>query len=133
MKYPGSYKDLSDDKLIELWIRKFPEDKNKLVNDKSDLEEVSNEISNLFLKWLGVIICVLSLVGFFVSTEWAVKFIIEHELEFGTNDSEASKLIYLIGVKLVETALWLKKLPVIVKIIGVISGGILWLKYNEAD
>jgi hypothetical protein len=136
MKHPGSYEDLSDEKLVELWLKKFPNDSYKVIdNESSSFQDVNTfkEITNYLLMWIGIVLCFLSAVGFFVSTEWAVKFIIEHELEFGTNDSEASKLIYLIGVKLVETALWLKKLPVIVKIIGVISGGILWLKYNEAD
>lgn len=29
-KHPGSYDDLSDDKLVELWLKKFPDDKNKI-------------------------------------------------------------------------------------------------------
>lgn len=30
-KHPDAYNDLSDDKLVELWLKKFPDDKNKIV------------------------------------------------------------------------------------------------------
>ena len=33
-KYPGSYDDLSDDKLVELWLKKFPEDRDKITKVK---------------------------------------------------------------------------------------------------
>jgi hypothetical protein len=29
-KHPGSYDDLSDEKLVELWLKKYPEDENKI-------------------------------------------------------------------------------------------------------
>ena len=31
-KHPGAYDDLLDDKLVELWLKKFPDDKNKVAN-----------------------------------------------------------------------------------------------------
>ncbi|MGO4817080.1 hypothetical protein [Flavobacterium sp. W22_SRS_FP1] len=31
-KNSGAYKDLSDAKLVDLWLKKFPEDKNKITN-----------------------------------------------------------------------------------------------------
>ena len=38
-KYPNSYDDLSDQKLIELWVKKHPDDKNKIRNEKIDFEK----------------------------------------------------------------------------------------------
>ena len=31
IKYPNSYDDLEDDKLIELWLKKFPNDEEKII------------------------------------------------------------------------------------------------------
>jgi hypothetical protein len=46
-KYPGSYDDLSDAKLIELWLKKFPHDKDKITEDK---------LFNLInLKWFNIL------------------------------------------------------------------------------
>jgi hypothetical protein len=33
-KHPGSYDDLSDDKLVELWLKKNPEDRDKIIKVK---------------------------------------------------------------------------------------------------
>jgi hypothetical protein len=41
-QYPGSYDDLSDDKLIELWLNKYPNDKEHII------EETNNGNSWLF-------------------------------------------------------------------------------------
>lgn len=35
-KYPGSYDDLSDADLVELWLKKFPKDRNKVIPDLKD-------------------------------------------------------------------------------------------------
>jgi hypothetical protein len=35
-KYPGSYDDLSDVDLVELWLKKFPRDRNKVIPDLKD-------------------------------------------------------------------------------------------------
>jgi hypothetical protein len=32
-KHPGSYDDLSDEKLVELWLKKFPNDKEKITKN----------------------------------------------------------------------------------------------------
>jgi hypothetical protein len=45
-KYPGSYDDLNDEKLIELWLKKFPADKDKIIEDKS--------FKFLNLKWFNL-------------------------------------------------------------------------------
>jgi hypothetical protein len=36
-KNPNSYDDLSDQKLVELWVKKHPDDKDKIRNEKIDL------------------------------------------------------------------------------------------------
>jgi hypothetical protein len=36
-KYPNSYDDLSDQNLVELWVKKHPDDKDKIRNEKIDL------------------------------------------------------------------------------------------------
>jgi hypothetical protein len=33
-KHPGSYDDLTDEKLVELWLKKFPEDRDKIIKVK---------------------------------------------------------------------------------------------------
>ncbi|MHA8092243.1 TM2 domain-containing protein [Aquirufa regiilacus] len=43
--YPGDYDDLMDDELVELWLRKYPEDGNK-IKSNSNQEMASN---NLYL------------------------------------------------------------------------------------
>ena len=48
-KYPGSYEDLSDDKLVKLWVRKYPNDEEFIIND--NMESNSNS-----LKWPLIII-----------------------------------------------------------------------------
>jgi len=61
-KYPGTYKHMSDDKLIELWMQNFPGDKDKILKyncDKFADKEVIKQISSDLLKWLGIVICVL--------------------------------------------------------------------------
>jgi hypothetical protein len=44
-KYPGSYDDLSDDKLVELWLKKYPADKEKINSEEGS---VFNLFFNLF-------------------------------------------------------------------------------------
>jgi hypothetical protein len=133
-KYPGSYEDLSDDKLVDLWLKKFPNDSYKVIdNESSSFQDVNTfkEITNYLLMWIGIVVCVLSAVSLFISTEWAINFLIENEIEFGNNDSDVNILFTKIGYKMVEFGLWLKKLPIYIKIIGIISGVIIWFSYHE--
>jgi hypothetical protein len=44
-RFPGDYDDLMDDELVELWLRKYPEDRNK-IKTNSNQEMASN---NLYL------------------------------------------------------------------------------------
>lgn len=64
--YPGDYDDLIDDKLVELWLKKYPNDRDKIDfskgdNDKGQTLEPSNTTSESswgFIKtlfWLGLI------------------------------------------------------------------------------
>ncbi len=44
-RFPGDYDDLIDEELVELWLRKYPEDRNK-IKTNSNQEMASN---NLYL------------------------------------------------------------------------------------
>jgi hypothetical protein len=132
-KYPGSYDDLSDKKLIELWLKKFPNDIHKLNDNQSTFQEenISREITNYIFKWIGIVVCVLSALSIFVTTEWIVSIILESEMEFGQDDSDASAFLKNIGYIMAKIGLWLKKLPIYAKISGIVIGGIIWFSNTE--
>jgi hypothetical protein len=135
-KYPGSYDDLSDNKLIELWFKKFPNDRNKITNPYNNIELSSNEnilkeISSYLFKWIGIIICFLCALGFFISSEWLVTESIKTHTEYLNNDSNASGFLYQFELLMIDIAVWLKKLPAGAKIVGIITGGILWLVHSD--
>jgi hypothetical protein len=130
-KCPGSYDDLSDDKLIELWLKKYPGDKSKVNSSGlssiiSQDENIEKEISSYLLMWLGIVICILCAVGFFISSEWLITQSINTSNEYRNDDSNAGNFLYQIEIIMIDIAIWLKNLPVVAKIIGVIVGLILW-------
>ena len=93
---PGSYDDLSDDKLIQLWLKKFPNDKEKIIWPQPNLIENSDEadvkeISSYFLKWIGIVICVLAVVSFFLDSESLTKMILQSEVDQSVGRSFASE------------------------------------------
>lgn len=64
--YPGDYDDLTDEKLVELWLKKYPNDREKIEFNKGDKDKVQSlEPSNTtsgsswgFIRtffWLGLI------------------------------------------------------------------------------
>jgi len=133
-KYPKAYNDLSDKKLLELWIKKFPNDIKQIKdynNSNFKGDNAVREIYTYYIKWLGIIICALCIFSFFVSTNWIITLIKETNQEYGRTDSDASKFLYTIGIYIAEFGYWLKKLPIILKIIGTVVGGIIWLTHNE--
>ncbi len=44
-KHPSSYDDLSDEKLVELWLKKFPEDRDKIKNEIKLIYENQEKIN----------------------------------------------------------------------------------------
>lgn len=57
-QYPKDYDDLTDEKLVELWLKKYPDDKAKLINQSSSYR-LSNFLWNvlvLILIWMGLTI-----------------------------------------------------------------------------
>ena len=133
-KHPGAYNDLSDKKLLELWFKKFPNDIAQIKNyNHSNFKEdnVVRGIYNYYIKWLGIIICSLCVFSFFVSTNWIITLIKETNQEYGRTDSDASKFLYTIGIYIAEFGYWLKKLPIFIKVIGIVVGGIIWVTHNE--
>ena len=43
-QYPGSYDDLSDDKLMKLWLKKFPNDTDKIIETDSTIKIINDNI-----------------------------------------------------------------------------------------
>jgi hypothetical protein len=64
-KHPGSYDDLSDEKLVELWLKKFPDDKFKLENEIVNITKKSNNIFNGKLFWVVLVIIIFSIIFFY--------------------------------------------------------------------
>jgi hypothetical protein len=100
-------------------------------NLQSEQDETVKEISKYLMMWVGIVVCVLSVVSFFLSTETLVRLLLETELEHVGDDSDASSLIYNIEIKLLELGIWLKGLPLAAKISGTVLGGLLW--FSNAD
>jgi hypothetical protein len=133
-KYPGSYDDLSDNKLIELWLNKYPNDilkiKNNISSPTND-DDTFREIRNYFFKWIGIVVCLLAAIGFFLNSESLTKMILESDLNHRLNDSSASDFLYTIESFIIDMLIWLKKLPIAAKVTGFIVGGIIWLMNND--
>ena len=90
------------------------------------------EITSYFLKWIGIVVCVLCAVSFFINSEWVAKQILETQMNYSNDDSEAANLLYKMEVFMIDTAIWLKKLPTSLKITGLVLGGLLWFS-NSVD
>ena len=57
--YPGDYDDLSNSNLVELWLRKYPNDRSKIefgTSQSSPVNPVSNSSSSSFSGWIFFII-----------------------------------------------------------------------------
>ena len=89
------------------------------------------EITSYFLKCIGIVVCVLCAVSFFINSEWAAKQILETQMNYSNDDSEAANLLYKIEVFMIDTAIWLKKLPISLKITGLVLGGLLWFSNSD--
>jgi hypothetical protein len=90
------------------------------------------DIYNDFKKWIGILICGLSVIGFFISSDNISDFFWETlSINQTQGDSNASEFLVVIILFLVSVLVWLKKLPIAAKIIGFIVGGIIWLIYAD--
>ena len=94
-------------------------------------EEVIKDMSKLLLFWIGIIICILSIVGFFVSSEWISNSYQKSFSDYSGNDSNASSFLLNLELYFLKVAGWLKELPIWTKIIGVIWGGIIAASNHE--
>ena len=54
-QYPGSYDDISDKKLIELWLKKYPKDKEHVI------EESNSGDGSFSYKWILGILFIVAL------------------------------------------------------------------------
>jgi hypothetical protein len=102
-----------------------------IKNDAGSDENIVNEISSYLLMWLGIVICILCAVGFFISSEWLLTQSINTSYKYRNDDSDAGNFLYQVEIIMLNIAIWLKNLPVVAKIIGVIVGGILWFTNSD--
>lgn len=58
-KYPNAYDDLEDDKLIELWLKKFPNDEEKIIFESDGDELVVPQKSNNRKYLWGIVLLLL--------------------------------------------------------------------------
>jgi hypothetical protein len=127
-QYPGSYDDLTDDKLVKLWLKKFPSDTDKIIETDSTIK-----IIGLYLLfWVGVIILSLSLIGFFINSISIIEQSNTVIKTYADDDSNASSFLFWVEVNLINIAVWLKELSLGVKIGGAILGAIICAAtYND--
>ena len=59
IKYPNAYDDLEDDKLIELWLKKFPNDEEKIIFESDGDELVVPQKSNKRKYFWGIVLLIL--------------------------------------------------------------------------
>ena len=65
--YPGDYDDLTDEKLVELWLKKYPNDREKIEfssNSDNDVEENHSWIKTIFNSLFGVVVIWICLTFF---------------------------------------------------------------------
>jgi hypothetical protein len=128
-QYPGSYDDLSDDKLMKLWLKKFPSDTDKIIETESTVKI----IGVFLLFWVGVIILSLSLIGLFIDSTSIIKMSNDVvEINFG-NDSDSTHFLVVVLVNIVHLLVWLKELTLGIKIGGVIVGALICYTTYEED
>jgi hypothetical protein len=98
---------------------------------KQNQDDTVKEITSYFLKWIGIVVCILCAVSFFINSEWVAKQIIETQMTYSNDDSEAANLLYKMEVFMIDAAIWLKKLPTSLKVTGLVLGGLLWFSNSE--
>jgi hypothetical protein len=72
-KYPNSYDDLDDDKLIELWLKKFPNDGEKIIFESYEDESGAPKKSNKWKYLLGILLLILFILQRGIITSGALK------------------------------------------------------------
>ena len=100
-------------------------------NEQIELDDTVKQIGSNLAMWLGIVVCVLCVVALVISSETLLRLLIETEMNYTNDDSDASNLLYTVETTLLEFGIWLKKLPVGAKIAGIVVGGILWI--SNAD
>ena len=108
----------------------MPQKTNQTESTSTDIKDA---IGSYYLFWIGLLILGLSVAALFINTEWVFKSYMEAVLTHGSNDSDAARFLYEVELKLLEFALWLKKLPVAIKITGVVVGGLISLVHKPND
>jgi hypothetical protein len=96
------------------------------MNQYSETEETIKQIRKYLLMWLGIIVCGLCALSFFITTKGLMSILTQSELDFGSSDSDVSVLLHNIELNILKFGIWLKSLPLINKVIGFVLGGIIW-------
>ena len=98
---------------------------------KQNQNDTANEIISYFLKWIGIVVCISCAVSFFINSEWVAKQILETQMNYSKDDSDAANLLYKMEVFMIDSAIWLKKLPTSLKVTGLVLGGLLWFSNSK--
>jgi hypothetical protein len=90
-----------------------------------------NEIIRDFFKWIGICLCALSAIGFFINSSDIEEMIRETIHDYISDDSDAAKFLFKVQMKLSFFLGWLKSRPVVVKILSFALGLYMWLSNSE--
>lgn len=114
-KFPESYNDLNDKDLVELWVKKFPEDKKNINFSQVHYqeEETSNENCNGFKK-MFVLILNKNFI-YILTMKWIILFIVCVVLFYTNPSLESHKVI---GSKEIITVLKDAKLDGVIALFG---------------
>ena len=82
-KYPNSYDDLSDQKLVELWVKKHPDDKEKIRNKKIDLINLEFYLFSAAIFIPVILLTKPNLIYDFAPSQGILGYI-EHNLKIGS-------------------------------------------------
>lgn len=89
--YPGDYDDLSDGKLVDLWLQKYPSDREKInfnTNDKIKSENSEKSTTSFLpVMWISVIAVLIFLVKNFVNSNNSSR---TQQVEQNTNNNYSS-------------------------------------------
>ena len=104
-------------------IRYFINLKNMQQKNKDENAAVFNDIKRQIYFWLGILIALICIGGFFLSSDWINDTYRSTMSELDNNDSDIGNILTQLTGYLLDFAIWLKALPVWTKIIGIIVGG----------
>jgi hypothetical protein len=110
-------------------LTKNMQQQNKYTNEKA---EVYNEIKRQVFFWSGILIAAICISGLFVSSDWIKDTYHSTMSELDNNDSDAGNILTEALSYILDFAIWLKELPIWIKILGAFGGGaIVFFTYKD--